>query len=75
MVLTYHCATYSVWPSLLLIVLYLALTAKPFETPALDIVEYFMLKKDKFNFIESRKFIYLYLFDVAIDVVFLHQQC
>ena len=35
--LTYHCATYSVWPGPLLIVLYLALTAKPLETSVIYI--------------------------------------
>ena len=35
-VVTYQCATYSVWPGPLLIVLYLALTAKTYETPAVS---------------------------------------
>ena len=34
-VLTYHCATYIVWPDPLLIVLYLVLTAKILGTPDL----------------------------------------
>ena len=33
-VLMYHCATYSVWPGQLHLVLYLALTAKTMDTPA-----------------------------------------
>ena len=35
-VLTYHCATYSLWPRLLFIGLYLALSAKSLDTPALN---------------------------------------
>ena len=38
-VLTYHCATYSVWPSPLLIVLYLVLTAKTLDTSDLHSFE------------------------------------
>ena len=34
-VLSYHYATYSVWPGPLLIVLYLALTSESLDTPAL----------------------------------------
>ena len=34
-VLAYHCATYSVWPGPLLIVLYLALNAKSLDIPNL----------------------------------------
>ena len=36
-VLSYHCAIYSVWPNLLLIVLFLALNAKSLDTPDLRI--------------------------------------
>ena len=37
-VLTYHCATYSLWPGPLLIVLYLALNAKGVSTPVLKLL-------------------------------------
>ena len=37
-VLTYHCASYSVWPSLLLILLYLALNAKTLDTSVVGVV-------------------------------------
>ena len=36
-VLTYHCATYTVWPGPFLVVLYLALNAKSLDTPALRV--------------------------------------
>ena len=34
-VFMYHCATYGAWPILLLIVLYLVLTAKSLDTPGI----------------------------------------
>ena len=36
-VLSYHLATYSVWPGPLFIVLHLALTAKTFDAPGIDV--------------------------------------
>ena len=38
-VLTYHCATYSVRPGPLTVVLYLALTAKSLDTPGLEVID------------------------------------
>ena len=36
-VITYHCATYSMWPGPLLIVLYLGFAAKTLNTPAKEL--------------------------------------
>ena len=46
-VLTYHCANYSVWPGSLLIVLYLALTAKTLDTPCSIMIHFYNALKFK----------------------------